>query len=127
MFSKMITSLQAGVMPPVEPLAQLLRVALVKKQGVLQQPPACWSSDPKINPDSVHLVWAAVLNGRQEELISAEALVINEFLARPSRQEVNMANGKIQEILRDLPNLAPTQEFHVELLRKVETARRMMG
>ncbi|MBU0675413.1 MAG: hypothetical protein KJ950_12280 [Proteobacteria bacterium] len=114
-------------MPPVEPLAQLLRVALVKKQGVLQQPPACWSSDPKINPDSVHLVWAAVLNGRQEELISAEALVINEFLARPSRQEVNMANGKIQEILRDLPNLAPTQEFHVELLRKVETARRMMG
>ena len=48
MFSNMIKQLKEGNIPSLEELSVLLKVALIKKQGVLQQPPACWSNDPKI-------------------------------------------------------------------------------
>ena len=40
MFSNMIKQLKEGEIPSLEELSALLKVALIKKQGVLQQPPA---------------------------------------------------------------------------------------
>jgi hypothetical protein len=72
MFTAMINSLKNGELPAPKELKARLPPALVKKSGVLQQPRPCWSNDPKINPDSVHLLWAAILL-EDHELINLAA------------------------------------------------------
>jgi len=127
MFSKIIDQLREGKIPPPEDLSSLLKVALVKKQGVLQQPPACWSNDPKINPDSLHLLWVAVLLGSEDEILTAAGVMMNEMMARPGKsvpgQELFTVNKKLMGIV----DQAPTPEFGRFLKEKADKARHIIS
>ena len=122
----MINQLQEGKMVPVGHLASLVKVALVKKQGVLQQPPACWSNDPKINPDALHLLWAAVLLGSADEIITAAGLMMNESMARPGNDNQDHL-ARVNEKLMEIVALAPTPDFVVFLKEKADQARKIIS
>jgi len=127
MFSKMINQLQEGRIPPAEDLASLLKVALVKKQGVLQQPPACWSNDPKINPDAVHLLWAATLLGHEDEILTAAGVMINELLAGPRKADPGQELSTVNEKLMEIVGLAPTRAFRLFLKERADQACKVVS
>ena len=122
MFEKMIIQLREGCIPPADYLASLLKVALVKKQGVLKQPPACWSSDPKINPDAKHLLWAASLLGREEEVHIAAGIMMNEMITRPGSLEPGQELQVVNEKLMEIAALAPSKKFATLLKKKADQA-----
>ena len=114
----MIDQIKEGELPSAEGLSTLLKVALVKKQGVLQQPPASWNSDPKINTDADHLLWAAILLGQEEEILAAAGRFISELTGRPGKIEPGGEYDRLYEKLGELEKLAPQPEFG-ELLKKM--------
>lgn len=118
----MINQLQMGEIPPAAPHTSLLKVALIKKQGVLQQPPACWSSDPKINPDAKHLLWAAALFGNEDDLHTAAGIMVNEMISRPGKKEAGYELSFVNEKLMEVVDLAPTSEFAAVLKKKAAKA-----
>ncbi len=61
MFAHMAYLLQSGETPPPETIRPRLNAALVKKLAVIRQPYSFWSSDPKSNPRTRHMLWATVL------------------------------------------------------------------
>ena len=61
MLDQVMAQLARGEWPGGQGLRQWLRLALVKKMGVLNQPYHCWSSDRKINPPGGDLLLAALL------------------------------------------------------------------
>jgi hypothetical protein len=127
MFGKMINKLKQGERPSPDLLCNLLKVALVKKQGVLQQPPLCWSNDSKINPDAAHLLWAAVLLGSRDEIITAAGLMVAEHLAKPGKHPVGGGEEIVEASLSELLDLAPTPEFRDELSQKVDRAKKIIS
>ena len=127
MFGNMIKQLKEGEMPSLEYLSALLKVALIKKQGVLQQPPACWSNDPKINPDATQLLWAAALIGHEDEIHAAAGIMINEMISRPGKSESGQEFGAVNEKLMEMVKLAPTANFAELLQKKADQARRKIS
>ncbi len=127
MFRQMINKLRQGERPSPDLLFNLLKVALVKKQGVLQQPPLCWSNDSKINPDVVHLLWAAVVLGSQDEIITAAGLMVAEHLAKPGKNSAGGGGEIVTASLSALLDLAPTPEFRDELSQKVDRAKNIIS
>ena len=127
MFTNMINQLHEGSLPSLENLTSLLKVALIKKQGVLQQPPACWSNDPKINPNAVHLLWAATLLGREYEILTAVGLMMNESMAKPRKTDSGQDLFAVNEKLIEIVGLAATQEFGLVLKEKADEARKIIS
>jgi hypothetical protein len=127
MFRQMINKLRQGERPSPDLLFSLLKVALVKKQGVLQQPPLCWSNDSKINPDVGHLLWAAVMLGSQDEIITAAGLMVAEHLAKPGMNSAGGGGEIVTASLSELLDLAPTPEFRDELSQKVDRAKNIIS
>ena len=123
----MINKLRQGGRPSLDLLSSLLKVALVKKQGVLQQPPLCWSNDSKINPDVVHVLWAAVLLGGQDEIITAAGLMVAEHLAKPGKHPAGGEREIVKASLSEFLDLAPTPEFRDELSQKVDRAKKIIS
>lgn len=61
MFSEMITCLTNNKFPDKSPLKGRLHIALIKKEAIFALPHNFRVSDPKMNPRSDHMIWAAVL------------------------------------------------------------------
>ena len=74
----MIEQLKKGELPSQGYVRARLDVAITKKLGILKTPYLCWSSDPKINPVTKHLFWAAVLMGDREKINLIEGLTMAE-------------------------------------------------
>ena len=128
MFSKMIELLKRGKLPSPEELrARRLKTATIKKSGVLQQPNPCWSNDPKINPDSVHLLWAAILQGYQERINIATGMIFVEQGNEWNVLTPWKARGLIMEKGPGLLALAPTPGFKNILTEKVNKAVDSIG
>jgi hypothetical protein len=126
MFSNMINELQEDEIPAAGYLASILKVALVKKQGVLQQPPACWSNDPKINPDSAHLLWAAVLLGSEDEIITAAGLMMSELMAKPGNDSSDHLT-RVNEKILDIVDLALSPGMTALLKKKADQACKIIS
>lgn len=122
MFSEMIASLKKGEMPSVENLRTKLQPAMVKKSGVLQQPRMCRSNDPKINPDSIHMLWAAILLGDQELIDVVAGMIFveqeNDLDGLTSEKDREMVLEKISGLLA----LAPNSDFKNVLIEKINEA-----
>jgi hypothetical protein len=122
MFSEMIKLLKRGELPTAEELQIRLKPAIVKKSGVMQQPRLCWSNDPKINPDSSHLLWAAILLEDQELTCMAVGML---FVEQGNELDV-LTPEKARELIlekgSELLALAPTPDFKNILTEKIDKA-----
>jgi hypothetical protein len=126
MFGRMVDQLKKGELPSSEQLSSLVKVALIKKQGVLQQPPACWSNDPKINPDATQLLWAAALLGNEEEIQAAAGIMMSEMMARPGSTGPDKDLTAVTKKLEAILVLAPSREFELLLKEKVDQVLRLV-
>lgn len=122
MFTKMIQLLESGVLPASAELKIRLQPALAKKSGVLQQPRPCWSNDPKINPDTGHMLWAAILLADQELIGMTVAMLFveqgNELDVFTPEQARELILAKGSELLA----LAPTPAVAHVLAERITQA-----
>ena len=89
MFTEMINMLKEGRRPADDELKRRLDLAVVKKGGVLQQPKQCWSGDTKINPDAVHMLWAAVILGDVDTIATVVGMIGIELSSGSTGIELN--------------------------------------
>lgn len=123
MFSEIIRLLRSGVLPSDEQLIRRLKPAMVKKGGVLQQPRMCWSNDPKINPDTVHLLWSAILSGREDLIFIAVGMLFVEQGGGGLDELTPEMAGDLILLQGDaLQALASDRDFGRVLLEKVNEA-----
>lgn len=87
MFSEMVANLAKGSLPESSALRQRFDIAVTKKLGVVRLPASFWMDDPKINPRSDHLFWAALLTQDRQRIDLALAVLAAEL------NETNQAAG----------------------------------
>jgi hypothetical protein len=120
MFSEMIEQLKKGTTPQAASLLPRLKAAIAKKSGVIRQPKMCWSSDPKINPDSTHMLWAAILVGDLELVeICTGIILVEEGNKAGAADSETLVRNKSAELLA----LVNDKNLKKTLQRKIDTAR----
>ena len=100
-------------------------LALIKKQGVLQQPPPCWTNDPKINPRADHLLWATVILGSEEDISAAAGLLITELQEKPGDTDADTV-GQVLNILKELPAMVPGAKLKESLSSLITKAEKVI-
>lgn len=78
MFDDIIAQLAAGRLPEPALLEKRLAAGLIKKLGVLKQPYNFWPGDHKINPETRHLLWAAMLLEDLDSFLAIEGIILTE-------------------------------------------------
>jgi hypothetical protein len=96
MFSEIVLDLGRNRLPEPDSLCRRFDIAVTKKQGVVRLPPSFWVDDPKINPRTDHLFWAALLTGDLQRIELAMAVINSEILemnkVRPADQQQELAD-----------------------------------
>jgi hypothetical protein len=122
MFSEMIAAVNNNVDPEPISLQKRFDFALTKKLGIVKLPPAFWMQDPKINPRSDHLFWAALLlkdRNRIDMALSVIAVELAEAISLKGdecRQRVeNKAYELVEELLEQFSDVDVRQQFKQEL------------
>ena len=117
MFDEMLAGLGQGRWPDLDMLVRRFDVAMTKKLGVVRLPPAFWMSDPKINPNTNHLVWASfVLGDRQRCDLALSALAVEEQVRRATDFDLDDA---LHRLLAELLALVPDTALGQRLLANV--------
>lgn len=88
MFTDMINTLREGLIPQGDDLKRRLDLAIVKKGGILQQPKMCWSGDTKINPDSLHMLWAASILEDTDAMATVVGMIEMERTSSPDNDDL---------------------------------------
>ena len=122
MFSDMVADLNRRVMPEPVSLAKRFDIAITKKLGVVKLPPAFWMQDPKINPRSDHLLWAAFLTLDRKRIELALSVLAVE-IAETSHsvdfkyQELTAQRGRdlIDQLLHQIHEPGTREKFEHEL------------
>jgi len=126
MIDDIVSLLKQSRMPPPAAVKQWLKIALVKKMGVLSLPYHFWHGDSKINPAAKHLLWAAILAEDHENFTIVEGIIHTEYLAAGKNPEVQktrhrkdsfigkIVTGYVDELLA----LAPEPALHKLLADK---------
>ena len=83
MFAEMVAQLERGEQPDPILLRGRLRAALTKKLALVQQPRTYWESDPKRNPRSDHLLWAALILDDTELIGLVQGIIAQEHAHLP--------------------------------------------
>jgi len=122
MFSEMIAAVNNNVAPEPISLQKRYDFALTKKLGIVKLPPAFWMQDPKINPRSDHLFWAALLLKDRNRIDMALAVISVELAEAISlkgdgcRQSIeNKACELVEELLEQFSDVDVRQQFKQEL------------
>ncbi len=86
MFSTMIEDLKQGIEPAPGPLRLRLQAALVKKLAMMRLHREFHHNDSKINPNSEHMLWAAILLENNEAMETLVTILITEAHDRHEAQ-----------------------------------------
>ncbi len=126
MFSEMITALRNNRLPEPDVLLTRFDFALTKKLGIVKLPPAFWMQDPKINPRSDHLFWAALLLKDKKRIdmvlsvIAVEQAEMNPVTGDELQQRVCKVAGElVEELLEQLSDAGVRHHFEQEFQRIV--------
>jgi hypothetical protein len=123
MFSEMVANLNRRVMPEPVSLARRFDIAITKKLGVVKLPPQFWMRDPKINPRSDHLFWAALLildSERIELALSVIAVEIAETSCSTGSEYQNLTVEKGRDLLAQLLHQIPAPDIREEFEDKLQ-------
>lgn len=128
MFTDLFQEISRGNMPDPDQLRRLFDIAMTKKLGVVKLPPSFWMQDPKINPRTDHLLWAALLLEDAERLALVFSALAVEHDERQKRRppEEHVPVGRVldrylQQFLALLPE-EDTEQQH-QLLQLVDSMK----
>ncbi len=113
MFAEMVSDLERGIFPDSNMLRGRCHAAVTKKLALIRLPPTYWENDPKRNPRTRHLLWAALLLHDEDLLEVVKGIVLME----QAEGEGLSAGEFYQSSLNDLMALAPNRGF-AEMLRE---------
>jgi hypothetical protein len=116
----MIRQLQSGLMPDKLRLDGLVSAALVKKTAIVKLPPQFWYEDPKMNPVSIHLLWACLVLGDKEKFALVEGILSEEWLARGRTEEVVELELFVEEKLYELLSLITDHRLRRQVVRNIK-------
>lgn len=122
MFAEMIAVIQNKGVPEPHILQKRYDFAMTKKMGIVKLPPAFWMQDPKINPRSDHLFWAALLlkdRNRIDMALSVIAVELAETISMKGgdvRQSVDSrASALVEELLAQIADASMRHQLEQEL------------
>ena len=127
MFEHMVSDLKSGLLPEQNILRRRFDAALVKKMAVLRTPYSFWPADPKINPPTKQLLWAAILLQDKENFSMIEAVITTEVEEKPrakgQTENIHSLTDKIRQIrqnyIHEFIELGPNETFRENLRQKV--------
>jgi hypothetical protein len=96
-----------------------MHIAMIKKEAVLALPTAFQVSDPKINPNAKHMVWASILLEDTELFAITTSIFITELSrkhAEYSEQDYQQVVDKLVFELTKIPNNSSTQKNILSML-----------
>ena len=104
MFTEMVTSLENNILPQAISILGRLNIALIKKEAVLQLPKNFRVTDPKVNPRTDHMIWAAVLLEDQEMFDITTTILLTEATVDKPLSEMNpdLSAKLIKNTLKEL-------------------------
>jgi hypothetical protein len=117
LFTGLINSLSQGKLPPTVELRARFKAALIKKNGVLQQPFLCRSNDKKINPAARDMLWAAIILEDRQGVKTVQAILMTELLDRGESK--NKTAEVLSEFIEELVDQAPDDKFRQILNKKI--------
>jgi hypothetical protein len=128
MIADILSQLQEARMPTATAVEKWLAMALIKKMGVLNLPYHCWHTDPKINPSTKHLLWAAILTEDKERFAIVEGIIHTELqtarvgAVQTTRQDQQAAAVRetVSRYVEELLSLPSEPAFRRELAIKVK-------
>ncbi len=112
MSDEIISQLSRGQLPDKARLRGWFQAALTKKLAVITLPPAFWESDPKRNPDAVHLLWAAVLLDDLEGYKTVQTIMMVE---KVEQHRHNSVPSRIEKGIKNLLMLVSSEEIRKSL------------
>lgn len=126
MIGDIVAQLQQARMPAPAAVQQWLKIALVKKMGVISLPYHFWHGDSKINPASKHLLWAVILAEDHENFATVEGIIHTEYInANKDPEFTDGRSGNTSPVTRtvtgyveELLALAPEPAFRKLLADK---------
>ncbi len=121
MFTDLVDSIRQGELPDHSLLAKRFHVALTKKLAVVKLPPAFWTADPKINPRTDHLLWAAILLDDNEGYDLVQSIIATEIVEKTNSRDLETElREKTRELLDSLYTTAPSSKFRDILINKTQ-------
>ena len=129
MFTEMVFLLKSGEIIDLNLLRKRFDRALVKKIGTINTPYPFWPSDPKINPSTKELIWAAILLGDRDSFMLIEGIIAIELdeKRKASGQNADVPKNNavyhhfIDKLIQDFLDLAPSEDFRILLEEKVKS------
>jgi hypothetical protein len=133
MFSSFIQTIQAGKAPDLVDLRKRLDLALIKKTGVLNLPYHFWQSDPKINPSTAHMLWAATILEDQQGLAAAAEFAQKEAAEKSRfKKSESLSDGYgftiiLASFLDDLLVLTADTDLQSSIQKKCARAKMLLS
>jgi len=123
MFAKIFSELTRGERVDSDLLKRRFDVAMTKKLGVVKLPPSFWMQDPKINPRTDHLLWAALLLNDPDRVALAFSALAVEHDEQQKKQAVEARESMgevldrfLQQFLELLPEGNQSQRERIQKL-----------
>lgn len=113
MFSQMISDLKNNLLPEKKRLRGIMHIAMIKKEAVLTLPTPFQVSDPKINPNAKHMVWASILLEDTELFAITKSIFITERSSKDSEyseQAYQQITDTIVQELIEIPKNGDVQK-----------------
>ncbi len=123
MFVEVFRDMSMGKMIDTDLLGRRFDLAITKKLGVVKLPPSFWMQDPKINPRSDHLLWAALLLDDPDRVALAFSVLAVEYeeqqkkVAPEERVPIELIlDGYVHQLLALLPEVNADRNQRMQTL-----------
>ena len=115
MFAEIIRGLKEGKLPELAPLRGRCHAGVTKKLAFVRLPPVFWETDPKRNPETMHLLWAVWLLHDTDMLDIVKGIILMEQAEKEGLSLEEFTQQSIDELLA----LAPDEKFRTLLKQQL--------
>jgi hypothetical protein len=106
MFAEIVSGLKEGKLPEVTVLRGRCHAAVTKKLAFVQLPPVYWETDPKRNPDTMHLLWGVWLLHDADMLEVVKGIILMEQAEKEGLSLEEFMQHSMSELLALTPDIS---------------------
>ena len=117
MFAEIVSGLEEGRFPEIAALRGRCHAGVTKKLAFVQLPPVFWETDPKRNPDTMHLLWGVWLLHDADMLEIVKSIILMEQAEKEGLSLEEFSQKSMEALLA----LAPDTKFRALLKQQLAT------